>query len=192
MYIFTTKFMMYIKKYFANIKLCQYMNYNIIFGGFMTTEQTITWLCDKALIEETILKYATAADMRDWDLLKSILCDEINIDFTTSGGPAMSLTNDQYVGQVTSLIPGFDVTQHQLTNFVININGDTANTIVYMQAEHFVSDGADQIGRTVGGYYTHQLKKENGNWKISSLKLTATWGRGDMKAFEIASKRATS
>ncbi|MFI3162968.1 MAG: nuclear transport factor 2 family protein [Bacillota bacterium] len=158
----------------------------------MNTEQTIKWLYDKALIEQTILKYATAADLRDWDLLKSILCDEIHIDFTTSGGPAATLTSEQYIGQVTSLIPGFDVTQHQLTNFVVDIDGDTASTVVYMQAEHFAFEGTDEICRTVGGYYTHKLKKENGNWKICSLKLTATWGRGDMRAFAIASKRANS
>lgn len=158
----------------------------------MNTEQTIKWLYDRALIEQTILKYATAADLRDWDLLKSILADEIHIDFTTSGGPAMTLTKEEYIGQVTSLIPGFDVTQHQLTNFVITINGDTANTVVYMQAEHFVHEGSSEIDRAVGGYYTHELQKENGHWKICSLKLTATWGRGDLRAFEIAGKRATS
>lgn len=156
----------------------------------MNIEQTVKWLYDKALIEETILKYATSADLRDWDLLKSILDDEIDIDFTTSGGPAMRLTREQYVAQVTSLIPGFDVTQHQLTNFVIDINGDTANTVVYMQAEHFVHENS--LDRAVGGYYTHKLKKIDDKWKICSLKLTATWGRGDMRAFEIATKRANS
>lgn len=158
----------------------------------MNTEQTIAWLYDKALIEQTILKYATAADLRDWDLLKSILADEIDIDFTSSGGPAATVTNTQYVTQVKALIPGFDVTQHQLTNFVIDINGNTASTVVYMQAEHFIREEAKEIDRAVGGYYSHKLKKENGNWKIYSLKLTATWGRGDMTAFEIAGNRANS
>lgn len=153
-------------------------------------DQTLAWLYDRTLIQETILKYATAADTRDWDLLKSILTEEINMDFTTAGGPAMTLSSDAYVGQVTALIPGFDVTQHQLTNFVIHIQGDTATTTVYMQAQHFVSDGTNQIDRAVGGYYNHTLKKIDGQWKISSLKLTATWGRGDMRAFEIASQRA--
>lgn len=60
-----------------------------------------------------------------------------------------------------------------------------------MQAEHFVREGSNEIDRAVGGYYSHKLKKENGNWKIHSLKLTATWGRGDMTAFEISRKRAT-
>lgn len=158
----------------------------------MNTEQKVTWLYERAQIEQTILKYATAADLRDWDLLKSILADELDVDFTTSGGPAMTLTSDQYVGQVTSLIPGFDVTQHQLTNFVINIDGDTADTVVYMQAEHIVMEDGQQIDRAVGGYYTHKLKKIDGAWKICSLKLTATWGRGDMQAFAIAGARATS
>lgn len=72
---------------------------------------------------------------------------------------------------------------------MIDISGNIANSVVYMQAEHFVREDSNEIGRTVGGYYTHKLKKENGNWKIFFLKLTATWDRGDMRAFEIASKR---
>lgn len=158
----------------------------------MNIDQTVKWLYDRALIEQTILKYATSADTRDWDLLKSILTPELDIDFTTAGGPAMTVTSEQYVSQVTSLIPGFDVTQHKLTNFVIDINGDTASTVVYMQAEHFVLEGSEHIDRAVGGYYSHKLKKVNDEWKICSLKLTATWGRGDMRAFEIATKRAQS
>lgn len=59
-----------------------------------------------------------------------------------------------------------------------------------MQVEHFVREESNEIDRAVGGYYSHKLKKEDGVWKIHSLKLTATWGRGDMTAFAIASKRS--
>lgn len=88
------------------------------------------------------------------------------------------------------LIPGFDSTQHQLTNFAITINDDTADVVAYMQAEHFVMDEGNQRSQAVGGYYTYKLKKENDSWKIHALKLTVTWTRGNMKAFEIATKRA--
>lgn len=155
----------------------------------MTTEETITWLKDCADIETTILNYATAADFRDWALLRSILADRLDIDFTSSGGPAMNVTGEEYVAQVRSLIPGFDTTQHQLTNFHIKITGNSAETTVYMQAEHFYRSETETLDRAVGGYYSNKLERIQGVWKITSLKLTETWSRGDMQAFVLAGER---
>lgn len=155
----------------------------------MTVEETITWLKDRIEIEKTILSYGKAADFRDWALLRSILGERLEIDFTSSGGPAMELTAEDYVLQVQSLIPGFDVTQHKLTNFHIDIMGNQAKTLVYMEAEHFYRSETENLERAVGGYYSHKLEKIKGVWKITSLKLTETWSRGDMRAFALAMER---
>lgn len=155
----------------------------------MTETETLTWLKDQADIKNTILSYAIAADFRNWGLLRSILADSLEIDFTSSGGPALKVTAEEYVAQVQGLIPGFDTTQHQLTNFNIEIKGNQAKTTVYMQAEHFYRSKTETLDRAVGGYYNHELQRIQGVWKISSLKLTETWSRGDMRAFELAAKR---
>lgn len=155
----------------------------------MTTEQTLSWLKDRTDIKNVVLSYATAADFRDWALLRSILADCLDIDFTTSGGPAMKLTAEEYVLQVQILIPGFDVTQHKLSNFNIEISENSAKTVVYMEADHFYRSETENLERAVGGYYTHQLEKIKGSWKIKSLKLTETWSRGDMRAFAFGMER---
>lgn len=155
----------------------------------MTDTQTLTWLKDRIDIKNTILSYATAADFRDWALLRSILADNLDIDFTSSGGPALKVTAEEYVAQVQGLIPGFDTTQHQLTNFHIEIQENKAKTRVYMHAEHFYRSKTKVLDRAVGGYYNHELQRIQGVWKISRLKLTETWSRGDMRAFELAAKQ---
>lgn len=65
----------------------------------------------------------------------------------------MTLPSELDVGKMTSLIPGFDVTQHQLTKFVIDKGANNANAVVYMQAEHFVREDSNKSWRTIGGYY---------------------------------------
>lgn len=155
----------------------------------MSEDTNIVWLKDRADIEQTILHYATAADFRDWTLLRSILADRLEVDFSSSGGPAMELRGEDYILQVKSLIPGFHVTQHKLSNFNIKVNGTLAETMVYMEAEHFFHGDKERFDRTVGGYYTHKLEKQHGLWKITSLKLTETWSRGDMRAFALAMER---
>lgn len=155
----------------------------------MSEEKTLDWLIKKSDIECTILNYATAADFRDWSLLRSILADRLDIDFSSSGGPAMNLTAEEYVAQVKSLIPGFHVTQHQFTNFDIKISKSKAETTVYMQAEHFYQSETEEYSRAVGGYYNHKLECTQDGWKITGLKLTETWSRGDMRAFVLAMER---
>lgn len=144
-------------------------------------------------IQTTILKYATAADLRDWKLYKSILADQIEIDFSSFlNGPIASVTSEQLLEQVKGLIPGFDATQHQLTNFVIDVNeaGNEADAVAYMQAEHFIRTEDKELFHTVGGYYVYKLKCQNENWKIHSLKLVVTWSRGDLQAYKFATERA--
>lgn len=155
----------------------------------MTAEETLTWLTDRIAIEKTILNYATAADFRDWSLLRSILADPLDIDFSTSGGPAAQVTAEEYVKQVQSLIPGFDVTQHKLSNFNIEISGNKGKTMVYMEAEYIYRSETENFERTVGGYYSHKLEKSQGIWKITSLTFTETWSLGDMRAFALAMER---
>lgn len=155
----------------------------------MNEETTIRWLKDRSEIENTILNYAKAADFRDWHLLRTILADSLDVDFTSSGGPKGNVKAEEYVDQVKTLIPGFDVTQHQLTNFHIELLGDLCKTCVYMQAEHIIHTENETLERTVGGFYSHELQRVKGTWKISSLKLTETWSRGDMRAFVIAMER---
>lgn len=157
------------------------------------SEQKITNRLEvKDNIQTTILKYATAADLRDWQLYKSILADQIDIDFSSFlNGPVATITSDQLLEQVKGLIPGFDATQHQLTNFVININEacDEADAVAYMQAEHFINVENRDLFHTVGGYYAYKLKCEDNNWKIHSLKLVVTWSRGDLEAYRFATER---
>lgn len=61
-------------------------------------DKNVTWLMDRANIETTILKYATAADLRDWDLYQSIFAPEIDIDFSSFGnGPVARIKQKTYL-----------------------------------------------------------------------------------------------
>ncbi len=153
-------------------------------------DETIQWLKDKADIQDTILKYATGIDTRDWDLYRSIFADEVEMDFSSySGQPASVVTGDQWVQGVQAMLPGFDATQHVLTNFVIDVDGDKAVATVYMKAEHFIANTDGDNSHTLGGYYTHKLQRTESGWKIHATKLTVTWSRGNRHVYELAAKR---
>ncbi|MBP0017415.1 MAG: nuclear transport factor 2 family protein [Cyanobacteria bacterium SBLK] len=84
-------------------------------------------------------------------------------------------------------MPGFDATQHIITNTLVNIDGSEAEAIAYVRATHRLGDRF----WIVGGYYTYQLEQQKRGWKIRSLKLTAQYEKGDRALLQQAGDRSS-
>lgn len=150
-------------------------------------------LLDRAAISDVVYAYATGLDRRDWTLYRSIFSDEIEMDFESVGIKPGVYAADDWVRDARRLFAGFEATQHTSTNHVHDVRGDTATCISSMQAEHFVTPGpgdppvADRW--TIGGYYTNELVRTAGGWKLCKLTLTVTWTRGNPEVSRIALQR---
>lgn len=143
-------------------------------------------LLDRVAISETVLGYATGLDRRDWELYRSIFADEIDMDFSSLGIPAGRVDADQWVEDAKLLFAGFEATQHLSANHVHDLRGDEATCVSYMQAEHFVREGADLQRWTIGGYYTNELRRTDRGWKLHEVTLTVTWQTGNRDVPRIA------
>ncbi|MEP3226180.1 MAG: nuclear transport factor 2 family protein [Parasphingorhabdus sp.] len=158
-----------------------------------TEKNTPESLVDRAKITDHILKYATGIDQRDWDLYRSIFAETITLDFSSwSGEPESEMTADNWVAGVRATLEPFDATQHVLTNFVIDLQGDRAQCTCYMAAHHYlVIDGNRQM-HSIGGFYIHELQRAKAGWLIHQTMLNVTWEMGDRVLFELAAKRAAA
>ncbi len=135
-------------------------------------ENKLQMLLDRMVITDVSTRYAAGVDMRDKELYRSCFVDEIKIDFSSMGmGEAMMMNADVWVDQAFTMISNYQSTQHIITNHDININGDEAASIAYVQAQHFNADNYF----TLGGYYTNKLVRTPDGWRISELKLTSMW-----------------
>lgn len=153
----------------------------------MTPEE----LVDRARITGHVLKYATGIDRHQWDLYRSIFADEIVMDFSSwSGQPAVPMAADDWVAGVRATLEPFDATQHVLTNFVVEVNGDAASCTCYMAAHHHLVTGDLREMHSIGGYYEHQLKRDGDGWLIHHTRLNVTWEMGDRGLFERAALRS--
>jgi hypothetical protein len=147
-------------------------------------------LADRMAITDLILKYATGIDTRDWALFRSIFADELFMDFSSySGAPGANMTADQWVAGCQRMLPGFDATQHSLSNFVYDIRGDEATVTVYMQAEHFIANTLGDASHTLGGYYVHRLRRGTDGWRIHATTLKVLWSRGNRHVYQLAAER---
>jgi SnoaL-like domain len=145
----------------------------------MTDQNKVQLLLDRAEIAEVVYNYATGVDQKDEKLFRSIWADEITVDgvggFFGESKPA-TLSADRWASIIIRRISKYAVTQHLLANPKIEVNGDAAKCVVYMQARHFVHGWkqGDPVYE-MGGFYTHDLVRTAQGWRIKSYCLHVTW-----------------
>ena len=138
---------------------------------------------DRLAVAETIYRYATGIDMRDFTLYRSIFAPEVAVDFTSySGGQPEIVNGDQWVERVRPLFTGLHATQHSMTNPIAEIDGDVSRCRMYMQAHHVYRPDDPASWFTIGGYYDNRLVRSTdgpAGWLLTAVTLTVLWRSGD-------------
>ena len=148
---------------------------------------------EELAVAETVYRYATGVDRRDWALYRSLFADTVAIDFSSydSDLPLRQMSADEWVAGLVPLFTGLAATQHSMTNPLATIDGDTAVITMYVQAHH-VFDPTDAASwYTIGGYYEDTLARVNGRWLLTGVRLTVTWRAGEPGIMEVARAEGT-
>jgi hypothetical protein len=147
-------------------------------------QDKLQMLLDRMEISNTVIRYATAVDTRDWNLYRSCFTDEIELDFP--GWAVGTHKADEWVEMVRQMLGGFTATQHLSSNHAITLSGDEATCVSYMQGQHYLPNDTGDSALTIGGYYTNDLVRTKDGWKISACRLTVTWYAGNRYVFQLA------
>jgi hypothetical protein len=145
----------------------------------MTDHEKLQGLMDRAEICEVLYNYAIGTDQKDEKLFRSIWADEVTVDGV--GGiygesrPA-TLNADKWASLLIRRLSAYAVTQHVMLNPQIEVSGDQAKSVVYMQCRLFAQGWkqGDPI-YDMGGFYTHNLIRTPHGWRIKSYCLHITW-----------------
>jgi hypothetical protein len=143
---------------------------------------------DKLAVAETVYRYATGVDRRDWALYRSLFTDTVTIDFSSFSPdlPPRLMSADDWVAGLVPLFTGLAATQHSMTNPLATVDGDAATITMYMQAHHVHDPDDPASWYTVGGYYDDTLVRVDSRWLLTSVRLTVTWRAGDPAIMELA------
>lgn len=136
-------------------------------------------MTDRDHISEVIYHYAIGADRRDAAMFAGVFTDEMTVHIRGGSfgeGRRRTLANTRFAQQVIGTLSRFPVTQHSLNVYTVDIKGDQAHTLVYMQARHFIaaSEGSHPPW-DMGGYYEHHLVRTAAGWKVREYTLNITW-----------------
>lgn len=143
---------------------------------------------DKLAVAETVYRYATGVDRRDWELYRSLFTDTVTFDFSSFDPNLQPLVTsaDDWVAGLIPLFTGLAATQHSMTNPLTTVDGDAATVTMYMQAHHIHDQDDPASWYTVGGYYDDALVRVDSRWLLTGVRLTVTWQAGDPAIMERA------
>jgi len=137
---------------------------------------------------DAVTSIAAGADRHDWDRVRSAFADKVTLDYTSLwGGEPTTQDASEVVAQWRNFLPGFDTTQHLVTNHtIVAFTGDTATLEADFQATHRIGSNVWMLA----GRYRYGLVNSKDVWKVDKLSMEWTHEIGDRDLIRRASERA--
>ena len=136
-------------------------------------------------IVQVVNRFALAFDGHDWDVLRTLLSDEIEIDYRDlRGDPPSTVTAEEYVATRASNLNGLQMV-HLFSSHVVDRDGDFAN----VRCAYQILRGRDGDHLDTAGHYVFGLRLQNATWKISSIRQSVARREGDPSIHGGAKRR---
>jgi len=129
-------------------------------------------LADRLAIAETLALYCRGIDRCDADQLAAAFTPEAVIDYGDGAHPVAAVIPGLMAG-----LGSMRLTQHNITNTVIRITGDTARAETNCVALHIIPAPDGEVELTVGGRYLDTLARREGRWLIAERLYVMDWNR---------------
>ena len=107
---------------------------------------------DRRDITDVLLRYATGIDRRDWPLFRTVFTDDCELDYGEVGSWSGVDAITEFMQQAHAMASH---TMHRLTNHVITVDGDKAESRTYVDALIMVGDNGS--GVNAAGFYDDEL-----------------------------------
>lgn len=137
---------------------------------------------DHAAILALLARYSTALDTRDWALLDQVFTDDLVYD----AGEWITHSRADWLARLRPYLEGCGPTQHLLGNYRIELDGDTAQSAVYVRAFHV---GTRELATTtyeMMGEYRDRLVRTPAGWRSRHRTLRLQWEQGSRSVLRPA------
>lgn len=131
-----------------------------------------TELADRLAIAETLALYCRGIDRCDAEQLAAAFTPDAMIDYGDGARPIAEVIPGLMAG-----LGSMRLTQHNISNTVIRITGDTARAETNCVALHLIPSPQGEVEVTVGGRYLDTLARREGRWLIAERLYVMDWNR---------------
>jgi hypothetical protein len=142
--------------------------------------------CDRYEIADTLHRYAFGLDHGDPDSFASAFTEDALFDFTPAGAKLgldfPKLTGRQAIMDAVFPLIGPLDTSHTASNFLIEINGDSATLSAYVMSQHFMPRQGSRRGSEnalLMNRYDCELVRDGQKWRFKRITIDNAWVQGD-------------
>ena len=133
----------------------------------MTLEQQVQRLLDIEAIKSLKARYFRCMDCKDWDGLEQCFTEDLEADFREAPG-MLAHGRENYLGQLREVLSEA-VTVHRGHMAEIAFTTEDRATGVWAMEDIVELPGMSLRG---WGHYHDHYRREQGEWRISSIRLT--------------------
>ncbi len=134
----------------------------------------------EAEITELLIAYTVALDGKNWSGLDEVFHPDITVDYA---GMFRLEGRERAVEMIRSMLETCGPTQHMISNYRIELDGNRARSRCYVCAIH---SGRGLINRfmhfTMHGEYRDELLRTEQGWRVTRRELHVSHRRGTMLA----------
>lgn len=132
----------------------------------------IQCLLHKQAIHEVIMRFRQGIDRCDLELLKTVFWQDCVVDYGKMGGAAW-----EFYATVISARNEMNVTHHQITDALIELDSDKAQVESYVTAYHYAIEEGKELDMIVGGRYLDTFEQRDGEWRIIKRMFIMDWNQ---------------
>lgn len=130
---------------------------------------------DRRAIIDLTIKYCWTIDSHEWETLREIFLP----DATARLGDERNGI-DSIIARIATALSPLDSSQHIISNHQIAVNGDTATSRCYLQAQHVRRAAQGGPNYIVAGRYQDLLVRTSEGWRIERRDLLVDWTEGNV------------
>jgi uncharacterized protein (TIGR02246 family) len=134
-------------------------------------EAAVQELLDREAIRETLLRYASTIDAKDWDGLRAVFADDASITMVAG---VKTKGADHIVDYIRHRCRKRLWQHHLLSVYEILIDGDEASALTY-HTSHQLTEGKPEAVLLLVAKYRDRLRRNGGRWQITEKTMELGW-----------------
>jgi ketosteroid isomerase-like protein len=129
-------------------------------------------------LNQLAYRYAAAVDARDVDAFLDVFAPDgrMRSYHPDSEQPFADVQGHEQLASVPQTMEAmFGLTVHQMTNHLVDVDGDTASGTVLCTARHLSVDPDDHTAVVVVIRYVDRYERRGGQWYIADRQIRFLW-----------------
>jgi 3-phenylpropionate/cinnamic acid dioxygenase small subunit len=148
-------------------------------SSFSIVPLDLQQISDRIEIEELLVRYSRALDLRHFEELEGVFTPDAEFDAGGLGHPHGPAAIRE---MIKGTIGGLDATQHLVGKSTIEFapDGDSAEVRTYLISQHIRESAPGPVKHYfLGGEYADRVVRTPDGWRIAYRRLDRLWKQGD-------------